>query len=162
MCTNELAYCVCTCSGANKKEPDPDITTTPEDIKLAHMFETLGLSAEKADEVLKVLKSVRGYVLLLPHMSIYVFILFCLLIICFDFQGFDTNNISIDNVQQLQAKLSKFLDEDGVREINDQKRIYDGEQKVKMFLRDTVQIIKEWLSDPELAPFLDFEAEPVR
>jgi hypothetical protein len=78
------------------------------------------------------------------------------------FQGFDSKNISIDNVAQLQAKFAAFMEEDGVRVIDKFKLPCDGDQKVKMFLRDTVSIIKEWLADEDLAEFMDFEAQPVR
>ena len=45
-------------AGSKRKEAEANVTTTEEDLKLAHMFETLGLSTEKANEVLAVLKSV--------------------------------------------------------------------------------------------------------
>jgi N-acetylmuramic acid 6-phosphate (MurNAc-6-P) etherase len=48
-------FCI---SGVKRSFAEANISASQEDIKLAHMFETLGLSAEKANEVLKVLKSV--------------------------------------------------------------------------------------------------------
>ena len=46
------------CTDRKRKADEAAMTQTPEDIKLAHMFETLGLSLEQANEVLTTLKSV--------------------------------------------------------------------------------------------------------
>ena len=85
---------------------------------------------------------------------------------CFDhfvwLQGFDCNNISVQNVNQLHTRFGQLFEEDDIKVIEKFKLPCDGDQKCKMFLRDIIQIFKDWLSDEDLADFMVFEPKVAR
>ena len=82
--------------------------------------------------------------------------------VCFLLQGFDCKNISVSSVHQLHTKFGKLFEEDDIKVISNLKLPCDGDQKVKMFMRDIVHICTEWLSDADLADYMVFEPKVSR